>query len=56
MAGINEKEVYFHEYCHSCEYFDKVDDNGLLVVKCEECLSTPSNIDSHKPINYKEKK
>jgi predicted adenine nucleotide alpha hydrolase (AANH) superfamily ATPase len=51
-----EKEVYYDQYCGTCVYADQVDKDGLPVEKCEECLSTPTNIDSHRPINYKEKR
>ena len=45
------KEVYFNEYCKLCK-------NKLLKEyedPCNECLATPANINSHKPINYEEK-
>ena len=45
------KEVYFNEYCETCEYAD-VDD---VEDPCNECLSEPCNLHSHKPVNYKEK-
>lgn len=43
------KEVYFKFYCDKCEHYevDEVED------PCNECLTFGSNIDSHKPINYK---
>lgn len=50
----NEKEVDFNKYCITCVYAVKVDDDGLLIETCEDCLATPMNIDSHKPVNYKE--
>lgn len=47
----NYLEVYFDQYCKTCEYKD------LPEVKdpCNECLATPMNLQSHKPCNYKEK-
>lgn len=44
----NYKEVYFHEYCKTCKY------KGIEYVKdpCNECLSEPVNLHSHKPVNY----
>lgn len=55
MKGVvmdeHTKEVYFNVYCETCafsEVFDWMD-------PCDECLSNPSNIDSHKPVEYKEK-
>ena len=46
-----EREVYYHLWCPKCEHWNlKGDDDP-----CDECLNQPYNIDSHKPINYKEK-
>lgn len=50
----NEKEVYFNQYCPVCKYNDKLDEDGFLLEVCETCLSMPSNMDSHKPVNYEE--
>lgn len=46
-----EMEVYFEKYCSTCKHSD------LDEVKdpCDECLSSPSNINSHKPIKWVEK-
>ena len=44
------KEVYFHEYCEKCEYKD-VDE---VKDPCNECLSEPDNLYSHKPVKFKE--
>lgn len=43
-----EKEVYFDQYCKSCKY------HGLEESKdpCNDCLTEPSNTNSHKPMNY----
>ena len=46
-----EKFVEFDKYCLTCEHSEIP--NGEE--PCEECLCTPTNIDSHKPINYKDK-
>ena len=43
------KEVYFHEYCKKCEHKDVED----IKDPCNECLSEPYNLHSHKPVNYK---
>ena len=42
------KEVYFNEYCKTCKYL------GIDDVKdpCNECLSEPVNLHSHKPVYY----
>ena len=48
----NEKEVYYHEYCKKCKYRKKKEDED----PCNDCLAQPWNVDSHKPINFKEEK
>lgn len=48
MDVRNDKEVYFHEYCKQCKHF-KEDDASE---SCNECLNNPSNINSHKPVNF----
>lgn len=45
------KEVYFYMYCNTCE-FEKASENEE---PCNECLTNPVNIDSHKPVNYSSK-
>ena len=45
------KEVYFNQYCKTCEYKNLKESEE----PCDECLSNPINEYSHKPINYKEK-
>ena len=49
MIG-DEKEVYFAKWCPKCE------NNELSEFEdpCNECLYSPANQDSHKPINFKE--
>ena len=45
------KLVDFDKYCPKCK-------NWIVAFTedpCNECLTTPVNIDSHKPINFKEK-
>lgn len=44
------KEVFFNEYCDKCEFKDV--DQGEN--PCNECLDNPSNLYSHKPVNFKE--
>ena len=46
------KEVYFYMYCCSCKHRDKNEWED----PCNDCLSYPANIDSHKPVEYEEKK
>ena len=50
------KEVYFHEYCETCKRKDVKTpaDKGWDI--CNECLSNPVNLQSHKPVKYEEKK
>ena len=49
-----EKEVRYDIYCRTCKYADMTDKDGLPVLRCEECQATPTNVDSTRPINYKE--
>ena len=44
------KMVFFHIYCESCKYSDVKDETGEE--PCNECLSNPTNLYSHKPIMY----
>lgn len=46
----NKKEVFFDEYCKHCKYWGCKDDDD----PCDECLNTPYNENSHKPINFKD--
>lgn len=45
------KIIEFDKYCPTCENKDKPDSED----PCDECLDTPVNVDSRKPINYKKK-
>ena len=45
------KEVYFNEYCKNCKHKDKKEDES----PCDECLSEPANLHSHKPVKFEEK-
>lgn len=42
------KEVYFDEYCRSCEHFHVAEHEDQR----NECLSNLSNVYSHKPVKY----
>ena len=46
------KEVRYDLYCHRCQYetYKEGDD------PCDECLATPMNKNSHRPVNWKERK
>ena len=52
MSDLIDKEVYFGLYCNQCQYYDTPESED----PCDECLTSPSNVYSHKPINFKEKK
>ena len=45
------KEVYFHEYCKKCKHKDLKD----IEEPCDECLSEPTNWNTHRPVKYEEK-
>ena len=47
----NYKEVRFDLYCKKCKHCNKKEDEE----PCDECLSNPVNLYSHKPINFEEK-
>ena len=51
MDYQSEKEVYFHKYCKTCKN-EKTPDSEE---PCNECMSEPTNWNSHKPVKYKEK-
>ena len=44
------KEVYFDQYCNTCKNKNVKEFED----SCNECLSNPINLYSHKPVNYKE--
>ena len=46
----NHKEVYYHQYCKTCKHKDLKDSDD----PCAECLDTPTNLHSHKPIKWEE--
>jgi hypothetical protein len=47
--GKRYKEVYYDKYCSTCKNKKKAENEE----PCWECLTTPVNEDSHKPIKYK---
>jgi hypothetical protein len=51
MVGDN-KEVFFDVYCPQCAHkgISESDPEGA----CWDCLESPVNVDSHKPVNFKE--
>lgn len=50
MSG-NEHEVNFRKYCDICKHRDLPEWED----PCNDCLAEPSNIDSKKPIYFKER-
>ena len=46
-----KKEVDFNTWCPKCKYENEEE----TVDVCNECLTFGYNIDSHKPVNFKEK-
>jgi len=52
MQPSEQKEVYFDLYCDMCEHRDKKDTDE----PCDDCLAEPVNLNSHKPVKFKEKK
>lgn len=51
MIENNRKEVYFEIWCPKCEYEETEETDD----PCNGCLDQPWNINSHKPIYFKEK-
>lgn len=45
------KAVYFDKYCQTCKFFDLKQTD----YPCDECLSEPVNLYSHKPVKWEEK-
>lgn len=45
------KEVYFDKYCRTCRHVKL----GETDAPCDECLSEPVNLNSHRPVKYEEK-
>lgn len=48
---IETKEVYFNEYCKLCKNQSLAEHED----PCHDCLNTPSNINSHKPVNFEDR-
>lgn len=52
MIGDN-KEVLFNKFCPQCKHFE--DNESDPESPCFDCLDTPVNQDSTKPINFESK-
>ena len=50
MDDEQYKEVYFHQYCKTCKWFESKDKDE----PCNECLENPINLYSHKPVKWVE--
>ena len=44
------KEVYYDEWCTKCKNWPVSDGDE----PCNECLATPFNLNSHKPVRFKD--
>lgn len=51
MDQQSYKEVYFHEYCKTCKHKDLKEHEE----PCDECMSEPTNLDTHRPVRYEKK-
>ena len=51
MSDINYIEVNFDKYCQFCKYATKEE----VKDPCNDCLATPMNLYSAKPIYYEPK-
>ena len=49
--GEGYKEVYFDQYCETCKHKELEQHKE----PCDECLSNPTNLYSHKPVKYEKK-
>jgi len=51
MAYVNDyKEVLYNEYCVKCKYKDLEEHEH----PCDECMSEPVNLWSHRPVKFEE--
>ena len=44
------KEVYYNEHCYRCKNKNLLENEP----PCDECLSEPINLYSHKPVRFEE--
>lgn len=45
------KEVYFNQFCQSCKFEEKKEEED----PCYDCLAEPMNVHSHRPVKWEEK-
>ena len=50
MVNDGNMEVYFCDYCKKCKYKDLPENYDPF----EECLASPMNYETHKPIKFEE--
>lgn len=48
----HKKEVAFYKYCNKCEYIKLKESQD----PCHACLNFPYNLDSSKPVYFKERR
>ena len=51
MNNDGYKEVYFDQYCKTCEFNERKEEED----PCYECLAETVNLYSHKPVYWKER-
>ena len=51
MSENNYKEVYFNQYCPKCKH-EKLPETDDI---CNDCMTEPVNLNSHKPVKFEEK-
>ena len=51
MNNDGYKFCNFRLYCPKCEHYEAPEDKD----PCNECLTYPTNYESEKPVNYKER-
>lgn len=51
MDHPSYKEAHFYEYCKKC----KNRDVSNTEEPCDECLSEPTNLNTHRPVKYETK-
>ena len=52
LTSDNLQEVYFDQYCKNCKHSSKKEDED----PCYDCLKNPYNLESHKPVYFKERR
>ena len=45
------KEVYFGQYCKTCKHIEQEENEE----PCDECLSEPINLYTHRPVKWEAK-